>query len=68
MVNRCIDGGIRLGFWAASSVKDHASHASTFSPCNYFAENAKRFLGGLVVKAQRLLYHSARDLRVIKEM
>jgi len=32
-----------------------------------YARNVKRFRGGLVVKAHRLLYHSNLGLRVIKK-
>jgi len=40
-----------------------------FSPSNLRAKanDVKRFRGGLVCKAQRLVYHSALGLRVIKK-
>jgi len=42
-------------------------YATTAVPQQKGGRNAKRFRGGLVFKAHRLVYHSTLGLRVIKK-
>ena len=64
---RAEDFGVRVKEWVTIFLKSARLIRPSPSARDWYFRNVKRFRGGLVFKAHRLVYHSTLGWRVIKK-